>query len=848
MSERALILSLDGTDWQLLHLVPREWESRKVWEEEWSTRGGFPAVESWIRGTVPGDVISDAWEAELIPDPYVDMNSRACEWLSQRDWIYRKDFKVPELRPGERLRLCFEGLDFEGRVYLNGELLGEHSGMFTPFEFDVTTKVRTNTSNRLLVVVFHAPPVDVVQGQVGRTSEARLWKARFAYGWDWCTRLVPLGIWRSVRLVRTGPLILRDVWIRPVVDFAQWKAEITITASVESLSPNEETSIQARLLSGGKEVARASGAAGSSVRIDVPNPQFWWPNGMGDQPLYDVEVVAVSGGSVSDIYRTRTGLRDIRMVPNPGAPADVLPYTFQVNGRPLFIRGWNWVPLDHMYGRDQGDAAPPAGHPVSNRYQRLTEIAAHAHCNLLRVWGGGLLESEKFYNACDELGILVWQEFEHSSSGINNCPPTDKQYVDYVTTQARHWIPLRRNHPSLAAWCGGNELMDDAYAPLTDEHAALGALKSVVNELDPDRAWLPASPSGPEWSVSREKGGTGQMHDVHGPWKYDGPEGHYSLYNTVDPLLHSEFGVEGAANLGTLRRYLSEKYLWPPTEANPAWVHHGSWWLHLPLIEQLFGPVDTLEEFVEASQWLHAEGLRYAIEAHRRRTPYCSGTIPWQLNEAYPNAACTNAVDYLLNVKPAYWWIRQAYAPVSISLRYNRLTWEPGEEWEAEIWSVASYSQQGGCHWRAELFSLSGERLGTSHGSLDLEVEKPVRLAKLNQKLPHADSVLLVFLTLTSSDGELLASNDYLFSTASPPLKMLRNAPRVNLRVRSAGGHLLVHNESDVPALMVSVHAEGSSLPIAGYFSLPPSGSREVGGASSASEYNITCWNADVVD
>lgn len=848
------VFPLDGADWQLLHLVPREWELCQVWREDWETKGTFPAVTSWIRGSVPGDVIADAWDAGLIPDPYVDMNSRACEWLAARDWVYRKDFTGPDLERGEVLRLCFEGVDFSCRVYLNGELLGAHEGMFTPFEFDVTEKVRPGRRNRLVVVVMHAPPVEAVQGQVGRTSEARLWKARFAYGWDWCTRLVPLGIWRGVRLVRTGPVWLEDVWVRPRVDLSAGEerplAEVDVEVTARSRLLADGVRIGVKVLDGERvaasalqEVELGGPRAKAVVRLQIPEPRLWWPNGMGGQPLYRVEVTLHAAGRVSDTRAMTTGLRTVRLVPNEGAPADALPYTLEVNGRRLFARGWNWVPVDHMYGRDQGNI-PPAGHPVADRYRRLAGLAAHAHCNLLRVWGGGLLESEKFYDWCDRLGILVWQEFPLSSSGIDNRPPTDAAYLDYIEAEARRMVPLRRNHPSLALWCGGNELMDDAGGPLTEAHPALARLKAVVSELDPDRGWLPTSPSGPEWHSSREKAGTGRQHDVHGPWKYQDDGDHYRYFDTIDPLLHSEFGVDGAANPETLRRFISGRYLFPPDGSNPAWVHHGSWWLHRERIEKLFGPIDTLEAFVRASQWLQAEGLRYSIEAHRRRTGRCGGTLPWQFNEAFPNTSCTSAVDYLLRPKPAYWWIRLAYAPVSVSLKYDRLTWAPGETWSAELWSVGSGRARRFCRWQVRLLDLSGALLLEEAGSIDLEGDIPARLAELRVRLPEDRKAFIAFVESDSAEGDAPVRNDYVFSTAEPPMRPLLHAPESKLMVRRDGERVIVENGSGAPALFVQVTPPADALPEAGYFSLPPRAVRVIGSGEAGSLWRVRAWNA----
>lgn len=858
MTERAFTQSLDGTDWKLLHLMPREWEGQKVWDEHWEPEKAGQAVHSWLDGTVPGDVIADALDAGLIPHPYKDLNSRVCEWLSERDWIYRKDFTGPDLAAGEVLRLCFEGVDYACTVYLNGELLGTHEGMFAPFEFDVTKKVRTGKPNRLLVIVEHAPPVDLVQGQIGRTSKARLWKSRFAYWWDWCTRLIPVGVYRGVSLVRTGPVWIKDVWARPNVKIASSGADpqgqaigtVDVQVQVGSAEGMQASMVRIELLDSEQVIASATAdvvgetAHVANVKLTIANAKLWWPNGMGEQPLYTLRTTLLNGAAASDVHSQRVGLRTIRMVQNEGAKFNALPYTFEVNGKRLWARGWNWVPMDHMYGRDDGDA-PPAQHPVKNRYDRALRLAAHAHCNLLRVWGGGLQESRKFYDFCDQLGILVWQEFPQSSSGIDNRPAEDPAYLEYVEARAREIVPQRRSHACLAVWCGGNELMEEDHTPVTDAHPALARIKAVVNELDPDRSWIPTSPSGPVWHSSIEKAGSGQMHDVHGPWKYAGTEKHYELFNAIDPLLHSEFGVEGAANLDTLHQFFSPQYQWPPDNTNPAWVHHASWWMQREMIESVFGKMTDLETHVRASQWLQAEGLRYGVEAHRRRTGHCSGVLPWQFNEAFPNACCTNAVDYLLTTKPVYWWVRQAYAPHAISLKYDRLTWKPGEHWTAELWAISSAPADEAYQWRLELYDLAGSRLLEAEGQINLAAEKAVMIKRVQQQLPQQAGIAAAFLWLKNAKNEVVAQNEYLFTSSQPAFESMLHSPEVSLRLRKENGALIVENECDFPALMVRVQSDELDLEH-GYFCLAPKGSRRV--AKEGSKCQVIAWNAPAVE
>jgi hypothetical protein len=323
-------------------------------------------------------------------------------------------------------------------------------------------------------------------------------------------------------------------------------------------------------------------------------------------------------------------------------------YTLLVDGVPTPIRGWNWCPVDPLYGV-----------PRPEKVAHLLELAAAAHVNLLRVWGGGLLESDEFYEHCDRLGIFVWQEFSQSSSGIESVPSDDPQFVAQLVADARAEVVRLRRHPSLAIWCGGNELDGDDSTP------ALAALREVVHELDPGRAWLPTSPLG---------------QDVHGPWEHQGLRAHYAHYDSLTHRLHSEFGVEGMTNRAALEALIPEEERWPADRSNPVYEHLGAWWNNAPLVQECFGGrIADVETMRRASQWLQYDGLRYAVEANLRRG---AGTIPWQFNESYPNAWCTAAVDWHGEPKPAYYGVKRAYGGAP-SAQFATCAW--GGETEVRV-------------------------------------------------------------------------------------------------------------------------------------------------------------------
>ncbi|RPJ50094.1 MAG: hypothetical protein EHM21_05710, partial [Chloroflexi bacterium] len=393
-------ISLNGTEWQFKGYIGEDWLWRNAQQE--NSRDG----RGWNRATVPGSVQHDLWQAGMIPDPYAGMNSLAIEWVPERTWLYKRSFSAnPDLR-GKRIELVFEGVDYSARFYLNGELLGQNTGMFLPAAFTVGDRLNYDRENLLVVVIDPAP---FEQPQIGYTSRVSTQKARMNYWWDFCPRMVHLGIWQDVYLRVSGSARIEEVHVQPELSADLQRAEIDVHCRLD-VPDNFETRLVVRLRKAGEEAViqeeRLSFGLGQQdgvIRLSLERPELWWPNGSGAQPLYEVEVAALVADEPSDSQRVTFGIHRLAFEPNEGAAQGTLPYNLVVNGRKIYIQGWNWVPMDALYGVEQPE-----------KRERLLRLAKNANVNLLRVWGGGLIEKEAFYELCDHLGILVWQEFIQS--------------------------------------------------------------------------------------------------------------------------------------------------------------------------------------------------------------------------------------------------------------------------------------------------------------------------------------------------------------------------------------------------------------------------------------------------
>jgi beta-mannosidase len=651
---------------------PNEW----IWTPRGRRRHD---LSRWQPVKLPTSVQEALWRAGRIPNPYRDLNSRAAEWVEHRDWVFGLDFDLDPPDGDRRTFLHFESVADECIVFLNGEIAGRHEGPGAPFEIEIGGLLRRG-GNQLLVVVRSPHQEDP---QTGWTEQTRSLRGRMGFGWDFAPRLVPIGILGDVSLRQTGAHRLRDLWARPSLSGDLSAATIDLSVEVDG-PPGVEvrfTVLQSnRLVATATSPAAARGVA--RARVELPNLRLWWPNGLGDQPLYTARA-EVAGGS--DRTEATFGVRDLRWEARPGSSAGAeYPLTLVVNGRRVFQRGWNWVPADAMGG-------PRSLAPM----RRLLRMAREAHANVLRCWGGADPESAAFYKECDRLGILVWQEFPLSSAGISNTPPSDPEYLGRLQRYARDVVAHRRNHPSLALWGGGNELTGEDGRPLTLEHPYARCLAAVIAECDPDRTFRPSSPLGPVFEADPTRG---DLWDVHGPWEYGAtydataPGPQYARFNAIAPALHSETGAPGEASLETQRRFLSRAQR-PRSAENPARRHHGgAWWEHQSTVRQLFGEVEDDELAVLAGQWLQAEALRYYVEESRRRwhrgALSTAGIYPWQLNEPWPNVVCTSAVEYSGRPKLAYYAVRNAYRPTIATARYAGLRIEPGEPPRAGIWAL----------------------------------------------------------------------------------------------------------------------------------------------------------------
>ncbi len=601
---------------------------------------------------VPGSVQGALRAAGMIPDWNVATNSLAAEWVENRHWTFETELSAKLLRhPGRKILVC-DGLDGVGLVRCGEKEVGRFASAFFPPRFDLTEAITDFLKRKPraklvpLVIVFTDIPRNL--GQVNFTSRIRDEKPRFNYGWDWMPRLVQIGIWDGVQLeIADGPEI---VALRMFTEFDS-KTESGVVRIFAKARNVAGARWRVSLWHKGRKLAAIENPASrSKFKLSTRGIEKWWPAHMGKQPLYDVRVELLDRrGRVCDAQTRCVGFREVRWTPCEGAPRDAEPWILNVNGQLLFIAGVNWTPIRPNFA-DVTEA------DIRTRLETYRDLGF----SLIRVWGGAVLERESFYQACDELGLLVWQEFPFSSSGIDNWPPDDQAAVKRAGAIAESYITRRQHHTSLIVWCGGNELQFGPNGarmgggvPVGYAHPPIAAMQRVVRRLDPTRRFLPTSPFGPRFSIEPKAIGKGEHHCVHGPWNIPGTMRAWNKYwEQSDALFHSEAGVPGAADAKLIRKFCGDSGL-PADETHPAWRHAAAWWLQWQEYLAAGGKPGSLEAFVCWSQRRQAEGLAVAFAACKRKFPRCGGFIVWMGHDAYPCPINTSIFDFHGKPKPA---------------------------------------------------------------------------------------------------------------------------------------------------------------------------------------------------
>ncbi|MCO6006991.1 glycoside hydrolase family 2 protein [Actinoallomurus purpureus] len=609
-----------------------------------------------VPATVPGAAHTDLLAAGLIPDPYLDSNEAELEWIGHTGWCYTTRFEVSG-PIDERVDLVFDGLDTLSSITLNGRQIAQTRNMHRRYRFPVAGHLRVGTN--VLSVEFASPWGPSEQAAADGLPDVyspftHLRKMACNFGWDWGPALVTSGIWRPVRLERWSTARLAAV--RPTVSVSDGRGSVIVEVDIERTSDAAALRVEATVAGITAAATVRGGETSALIEVQVDDPQLWWPAELGPQPLYDLAVGLSDEHEPLDSWKRRIGFRTLTVDTTPDDAG--IPFVFRVNGVDVPIRGANWIPDDCFPSRV--DRA---------RIDRRLAQARGANINLLRVWGGGIYESDDFYTACDELGILVWQDF------LFACAPyrEDEPLLSEVELEARDNVERLMSHASLALWNGNNETFlgwtDWDWKERLDgrpwgDTYYLSVLPKVVAQVDPTRSYWAGSPYSGSPEVYYNDPSRGLVH-LWDAWN----EKDYSVYRDYPARFVAEFGWQGPPAWSTLVGAVHDDPLRPDS---PGVLHHqkaydGNGKLSRGLAPHFVEPAD-MADWHFAMQINQARAITYAIEHFRSLRPLNMGTVVWQLNDCWPVTSWA-VVDGEERLKPAWYALRDAYAPRLLTIQ-----------------------------------------------------------------------------------------------------------------------------------------------------------------------------------
>jgi beta-mannosidase len=775
------------------------------------TKGG-----SWLQASVPGCVHLDLISAKVIPDPFDERNEESVQWVHENNWVYKRNFQLDrQLLKCDRVYLECEGLDTLATIYLNGDHVATTDNMFITHTIDVTDHIHDGSNS---IRINFQSPVQYVKPFIRNPGEV-YWlddavpgspfvrKAPYQWGWDWAPKLLTCGIWRPIRLNGCRGGRITDLFIAQNHS-RKGRVGIRVGGTFERLGKGSPEALLILSAPDGNilDQYRLSELETTFAfpTIYVDNPQLWWPNGYGEQPLYQVTVSLLVDGEPVQTLRRNIGLRTLRLEQKKDRWGRS--FAFVVNGVRIFCKGANWVPADSFPSRI-----------TSKRYEDLVMSAVRANMNMLRVWGGGFYEDERFYNLCDKHGILVWQDFMFSG-GCHY--PMDDAFLANVSREVLQVIRRLRHHPCLALWCGNNEMEWYLWAGWIPgnqqqrkaDHTRLftDVIGRIVKQEDSTRPYLRSSPcSSVEYETpNAESEGNGHYWEV---WHSKLP---YRAYEEKFFRFVTEFGVGSLPHVDTISQF----------------ARHDDWNLTGPILEshqkceignsliayyvaQDFRQPKDLPSMVYLSQLVQAEAVRCAVEHWRRNRQRCMGTLYWQLNDCWP-AICWSSIDYNHRWKALHYAARRFYAPVLLSAVGN------GTCVDLHVTNDTRASFCGLVKWSLEDFDGISESCGEVSVQVPPESDKLIRRLDFAKQLTGDAKRHKVLVYDLFDDSGRLGGGILSFV----PTKLLElPEPDLHVGVRQSGATIEIKLSAEKLARFVCVDLPGENLRLSDNFQDIPS-------------------------
>ena len=768
-------------------------------------------LDQWYPASVPGSVHLDLLNANLIPDPFVSDNEEKVQWVPREAWEYCLQFDAnPSVVDNQRQYLVFDGIDTLATVELNGQLLGSCDNMYRTYEWEVSTLLKQSGNQLVLKFPSLGDYLDskLAERRVpgvgfhGLEGGYYIRKAPCQFGWDWGPALPPIGIWKDVRIEGRTDGRLQDVHIRQY----HHDGHVALMADVDAVlwhDANAAVKMQITAPDGTRqETTQQLTGAHSTLELKINNPELWFPNGYGNQPLYQVTVILLNGKDVVDEKSYQVGLRTLDLCQKPDEWGKS--FTFVVNGIPVFAKGSNWIPADSFPTRISRE-----------RMEQWIRDTALANQNMLRVWGGGFYETEDFYDLCDKYGILVWQDCIFACQIY---PLHQKEFVESIHHEIVDNARRLRHRASLALWCGNNE-MEWGWEDWNWNNSANSDLKTGydtffhyllpqwLKELDPDTTYWPSSPSSdtPFFNTNGQKQGDSHYWDV---WHKGAP---FTEYRNQYPRFMSEFGFQSFPPIETINQYAAKEdqnltsYVMELHQKN----NNGNRFI-INQMTASFQIPSSFEKLMYMSMVLQAEGIRFGVEHWRRNKNRVSGTLYWQCNDCWPVASWAS-LDYFGRWKALHYSAKRFYAPVLLSL------FDEGTHIGIHLTSDLTADWQGEIKWRLE--TLNGKVLEQGSKQAMIPALLSHEIIAVDLPVPAESKRECVFV------AELWQGSDLISTQIAPfvPNKHLKlQNPRLSVNVSENSDQLLFAINAKSLARYVELKLAGADVVFSdNYFDLP---------------------------
>ncbi len=626
-----------------------------IWRLGYSNNSSeFPA--KFFPATVPGAVQLDYAKEYNLPNHNAELNFKDYAWMEDKYWFYNTKYDATNVK-SNKLYFVSKGIDYKFDILFNSQLRYSYEGMYHNVEIDISDLIGSIIN---IDIIIYPVPKSKLKGVTANTRDEanQTTKPGVSYGWDFHPRLVPLGIWDET-------YIFESAFSKIVKPLVSYTLNSNLSVATVDFSVNIDENLTWSFYSPNGDLIYKSNSNSGSLKIN--NPLLWWCNGYGEPNLYKWEL------SVGyEKFSGKIGFKTVSLEMNEGTwsvpefpkTRSCPPITLCLNSVNIFVKGSNWVAPEIFYATID-----------KSRYREQLILVKEANLNFVRCWGGAIVNKESFYDICDELGIMVWQEFP---LGCNNYSSTP-EYISLLKNEALDIIERVSKHACHVIWCGGNELFN-SWSGMTDQSIALRTLNSLTLDKTPNIPFIPTSPL------------MGMAHGSYLFVHFDGKEAIEVMQNSKNTA-YTEFGMPSISNIECLEQITTKDKLFPLVHNELTYEHHAfnAWcqeenWSSVETIAHYFGESNSLEQLVERGQFLQGVGYRFIFEEARRQKPYCSMAVNWCFNEPWPCIANNSLVCYPNFIKPAYYEVSKACRNVLASARYRKLKYTAGEVIDFDLW------------------------------------------------------------------------------------------------------------------------------------------------------------------